>query len=138
MINSKLKVGIYCRTGNNDTLTIKQQEEKLKDFCKNNDYEVFKIYSDNGFSAIDENRPSYNLMLEDLRRKKFDMIITFNLERIHRSILNLEEFIRMLKENNCKFKSINESIDLNSPSGIFLAKVLTIFKENERKLITNE
>ena len=100
-MNKNIKVGIYCRVGNKDQLAIKNQKEKLKEYCKVNDYEIYKIYEDNGYSATDSNRPGYNAMLTDLKESKFNTIMVFSIDRLTRSAIEMEQILKLLEDYNC-------------------------------------
>ncbi len=109
MDNEKLKVVIYCRVGT-ESQTLDSQEEQLTLYYKKKGYELYKKYIDNGYS-VNENRPAYNLMLEDLKRKHFNMILVYNLNRLERSFYDMLNFMELLNENDCKLKVLNNPTD---------------------------
>ena len=45
-------VAIYCRVARMDDYAIKNQESMLLDYAKQHDYEIAKVYTDNGFSCL--------------------------------------------------------------------------------------
>ena len=70
------KVAIYCRVASKNRIEIKKQKEILKNYCNENNYEIYKIYIDNGYSGLDDNRPNYNKLLNILYR--YHIIIFIN------------------------------------------------------------
>lgn len=126
MQEKKLKVAIYCRTATKDNSKIEEQENRLKTACEVFNYEIFEVYKDDGFSGRDSNRPAYKLMLNDLKNKKFNAIITFSIDRITRDISELEEFLKLMHKYNCNFKSIKDTFDLDTPQGKLFARMITI------------
>ena len=80
MAKEKFKVAIYCRIGNYDESCIDRQETLIQRYCKEKGYEIYKSYVDNGYSAINNKRPDYNLMLEDMKAKKFNLICTMDIK----------------------------------------------------------
>ena len=69
--------GIYIRVSTEDQaregFSLGEQEEKLKQYCKYKEFEIFKIYKDAGISAKDmENRPAFKEMLEDMKSGKIN------------------------------------------------------------------
>jgi len=82
--------------------------------CAFKEYEVFKVYEDAGISAKDmENRPAFQEMLVDMRKGKINHIVAYKLDRVTRSVRDLEEFISELVKHNtylvCDRDDINTS-----------------------------
>ena len=50
-------------------------------------------------------------MLEDLKRKHFNMILVYNLNRLERSFYDMLNFMELLNENDCKLKVLNNPTD---------------------------
>ena len=55
-MNEEKKIaGIYKRVSSDEQaikgLSLPEQEEKLREFCKFKDYEIYKVYEDAGISA---------------------------------------------------------------------------------------
>ena len=79
-----------------------EQEEKLKQLCKYKEYEIFKVYKDAGISAKDmEHRPAFQQMLTDMRAGKINYIVAYKLDRVTRSVRDLEVLISDLEKHNC-------------------------------------
>lgn len=135
MKEKKLKVAIYCRVGRKEQLPVDMQESKIQNYCKQQGYEVFKTYVDNGFSANDKTRPSYNLMLEDLKQNQFDMIMTSDISRLNRTTIDLEEFINLIRKYNCNLKILNGNIDTSTATGNLFVKMLRVFNYQIKKRV---
>lgn len=138
MQEKKLKVAIYCRVGTEEQLETNKQESEIQKYCKQQGYEIFRSYKDNGYSANDRTRPGYNLMLEDLKQKRFDMIITSDISRLCRSTSNLERFLNLIEKYNCNLTILNEKIDTSTAVGKLFIRTLTIFNNELRRILTNE
>ena len=79
-----------------------EQKEKLLQLCKFKEYEVFKVYEDAGISAKDmEHRPAFQEMLADMRAGKINYIVAYKLDRVTRSVRDLEVLISDLEKHNC-------------------------------------
>lgn len=109
------------------------QERIIQNYCKQQGYEVFKSYIDYGFSGNDKTRPSYNLMLEDLKQKRFDMIIVKDVSRLHRTTSDLEDFISLIKKYNCNLTLLNENIDTSTATGKLFVRMLEVFNNPLKK-----
>lgn len=79
-----------------------EQQEKLEALCKYKGFEVFKVYKDAGISAKDmEHRPEFQQMLQDMKDKKINYIVAYKLDRVTRSVRDLEVLITELEKHHC-------------------------------------
>ena len=97
--------GIYIRVSTEDQaregFSLGEQEEKLRQLCNYKEYEVYKVYCDAGISAKDmEHRPKFQEMLKDMRDEKINYIVAYKLDRVTRSVRDLEELIAQLEKYN--------------------------------------
>ena len=100
---------VYIRVSTEDQaregFSLGEQKEKLLQLCAFKGYEVFKVYEDAGISAKDmEHRPAFQEMLQDMRDGKINYIVAYKLDRVTRSVRDLEELsliqllLQLLKE----------------------------------------
>ena len=74
----------------------------MKQLCEYKEYKVFKVYKDAGISAKDmEHRPAFQQMLADMRAGKINYIVAYKLDRVTRSVRDLEVLISDLEKHNC-------------------------------------
>lgn len=104
-MNEERKVaGIYIRVSTEDQaregFSLGEQQEKLEQLCKYKDFKVYKVYKDAGISAKDMHRPAFQKMLEDMRAGKINYIVAYKLDRVTRSVKDLEVLISDLKNNS--------------------------------------
>ena len=124
VMNEERKVaGIYIRVSTEDQaregFSLGEQEEKLKQLCEYKDYKIYKVYKDAGISAKDmEHRPAFQQMLEDMRAGKINYIIAYKLDRVTRSVRDLE----VLAEWNNKSKEEKQEFILKFLESITVDK----------------
>ena len=80
-MNREKIIAIYTRVSTleqaEEGYSIDEQERLLMDYCRRNNYEVYKCYSDRGISGKDiKHRPALKELLKDAEDKKFDMVIS--------------------------------------------------------------
>lgn len=118
MNREKKIAGIYIRVSTEDQaregFSLGEQKEKLLQLCKFKEYEVFKVYQDAGISAKNmEDRPAFQEMLEDMKKGKINYIVAYKLDRVTRSVRDLEELISQLERYNtylvCDRDDVNTS-----------------------------
>jgi len=130
-----MKSAIYCRVSTRDQTTL-NQELSLKEYCIRNDYQIFKIYKDEGVSGSKTSRPALDLMLQDMRQKLFDAIVVWKLDRLGRSTQHLLQILQELKNKNVRLICTDMNIDTFTAQGKFFFTVVGAFAELEREMIT--
>ena len=94
------KCVIYVRTANESINSVEEQESFLRKYANDNDIEVVKVFSDNGYSGRDFNRPSFTEMLNYINKEDVDCILVRDLTRITRNLFDISEFINYLRSKN--------------------------------------
>ena len=140
MNENKKIVAIYTRVSTTDQVreghSLEEQENRLKKLCEANGYIIYDIYSDKGISGKStENRPQYQKMIADMKKKKFNLILAFKLDRISRTIVDFEEFFNEIKKHNCEIELLYEKIDTSIATGMLFARLLAMFAQFEREII---
>lgn len=103
----------------------------MKQLCEFKNYEIFKVYREEGVSAKNTNRPKFQEMIEDVKQGKINKIIIFKLDRLTRSIQDLENICKFLDKYNCGLESISEEINTSSANGKFFVRMITILAQLE-------
>lgn len=135
----KHKVAIYIRVSTKKQVeegySLDAQKERLEKLSETNGYIIYKIYADEGKSGKDTNRPAFQEMMKDMRNREFDKILVMKLDRISRSVIDLELMIKEMQEYNVDFESASEKIDTSSSFGMMFIRLLAIFAQFERERI---
>ena len=135
MQEKKVIAGLYPRVSTEDQSrfghSLDEQECKLKQLCEFKGYEIYKIYREEGVSAKNTNRPKFQEMIEDMKNGKINKIIVYKLDRLTRSIQDLEVICSMLEEYNCELESVAEEINTGNANGKFFIRMLTILAQLE-------
>lgn len=90
--------------------SLRKQEERLREFCKFKRYEIFKVYKDAGISAKNDKRPAYQEMLEDIRYKNINVIVAFKLDRLTRSVYDIEKLMKIVNDLDCDIDCLGSKI----------------------------
>ena len=128
-------VGLYPRVSTEDQSryghSLDEQEECLKKLCDFKGYEIYKIYREEGVSAKSMNRPKFQEMIEDMKNGKINKIIVYKLDRLTRSIQDLESICKMIEEYDCSLESVSEEINTDTATGKFFIRMTTILAQLE-------
>ena len=136
MDNEKKIAGLYIRVSTEDQaregFSLPEQEKRLRAMCEYKGYEIYKLYKDAGISAKTGNtRPAFEELLQDIRNKKCNTIVVLKLDRLTRSVFDLEGIMNFLEENNAYLDCANEEINTTNSSGKMVARLLTTVSQNE-------
>lgn len=135
MDDKKFVVGLYPRVSTEDQFrnghSLDEQKERMLKLCDYKNYEVYKVYEDAGISAKNMNRPAFQEMIQDIKDGKINKIIVYKLDRLTRSIKDLEEICTSLEDNNCSLESMCEDINTSTANGKFFIRMLTILAQLE-------
>ena len=109
------KVAIYCRVSTDEqarnregSITSQVQRLNMKVEEKNKIEggkwgQVVNIYQDAAYSGKNTDRPEFQRMLSDVRRKKVDTILVTELSRLSRSVTDFLNFIKDLEDQGLRF-----------------------------------
>ncbi len=126
-------VACYCRVSTDEQakfgFSIQAQKDALEKYCKENKYK-FEFYIDEGISASSMKRPALQEMLKKVN--VFDMILFTKLDRLSRNVLDANTINKMLIDNNCTMKAIDEDdIDTSTADGTFIFNLKVSLAQRE-------
>jgi len=81
------RAAIYVRVSTTDQ-QVGLQESELRQFAEQRGWE-YQIFTDRGRSVAKVSRPALDDLLQRLRRKKFDVLAIWSLDRLARSLRQL-------------------------------------------------
>jgi len=126
-----MKYAIYCRTSTTDQHPENQQIQ-LEEYAKrmNWDFEIFLEQQ-----STCKTRPIKELVLNKLRRKEFDGLLIWKLDRWGRSLQELVGNLQELTDKGIKVISLQDNVDYTTSSGQLFANMLCCFAEYEKNII---
>ena len=141
MNNERKIAAVYIRVSTEDQaregFSLGEQKEKLLQLCAFKGYEVFKVYEDAGISAKDmEHRPAFQEMLQDMRNGKINYIVAYKLDRVTRSVRDLEELILELEKYNCYLVCDRDDVNTSTANGRFFVRMLTVLSQLEIEIVS--
>jgi DNA invertase Pin-like site-specific DNA recombinase len=116
-------------------VSLENQEQKIRDYCKLKDFEILEIIQDAGISAKNLRRPGAQRVIEMARNKMVDAVVVYKLDRMFRSTVDALETTKQFDKWNVSFHSIEETIDTKSAMGKFFFTLTAALAEMEREII---
>lgn len=131
-----MKVAIYCRVSSEEQ-SIEKQEALCREYCQRENYEIFAVYKDDGFSGMKTSRPAFDQMLIDMRARKFNCIMVTKLDRIGRSLQHILSLVEEFTKKGINFVTVTQSINFRDPvMGKLTLSIFGAFAEFERNIIS--
>ena len=122
---------IYVRVSKRDMCPANQLDQ-LEQYARGKSWQ-YTIFSES--ESTRKTRPIKQAVLARLRKREFEGVLVWKLDRWARSlaelILELDEF----QAKNIKFVSLTENIDRTTASGRLMVQIMGAFAEFERDLI---
>jgi site-specific DNA recombinase len=119
------------------SLGVQRQVEDCRKLAADRGWPVGAEYVDNDVSAFSgKPRREYARMLADLESGARDAVIVYNLDRLHRRPVELEEFVALCERVGVsQVATVTADIDLGNDDGLFMARIFAAFaaKESGRK-----
>jgi site-specific DNA recombinase len=93
-------------------------------------------YDDHGFSGGTLDRPAFERLVADLSAGKVDLVATYKIDRISRSLPDFTRFMTMLEKRGVGFVSTTQSFDTRTSMGRLTLNILASFSQFEREVIS--
>lgn len=120
-----MKAVIYARysSASQREESIEGQVKECTAYAERNGYMVIGTYADRAVSGTTDNRPEFQRMIKDSKRKQFDLVIVWKLDRFARNRYVSAKYKSQLKQNGVRVVSANETIS-EGADGILLESML--------------
>jgi DNA invertase Pin-like site-specific DNA recombinase len=129
------RIAIYARVSTSSGQSVDMQLLDLRELAKRRDFELVGEYCDEGVSGSQESRPALDALLRDARRRKFDAVLVWKLDRLGRSLVHLVRLLQDLRALGVELISFSEGLDFTTTTGKLLYQVISAFAEFERDCI---
>lgn len=128
-----MRAAIYARVSTFDQEPENQLAE-LHRFASARGWDVVD-YVDRGVSGAKDRRPALDEFLVSAKRRKFDVLLVWRLDRLGRNLRHLVMLIEELQALGVQFVSLAEGIDATTPAGKLQMHILAAIAEFERARI---
>ena len=127
------RAAIYARVSTLEQTTVNQITE-LRRYIETRGWSA-QEYVDKGVSGSTDSRPSLDRLLRDAKRRRFDVLVCWRLDRLGRNLKHLILFLEELSALGVAFVSLAEGIDATTPAGRLQMHILGAIAEFERARI---
>ncbi|MHB0911816.1 MAG: recombinase family protein [Armatimonadota bacterium] len=143
-IKRTLRCGVYCRKSTEDGLdqeynSLDAQREACEAYITSQRHEGWTalpdVYSDGGFTGANTDRPALQRLISDIRAGKVDVVVTYKVDRLSRSLLDFARLMELFDEYDVSFVSVTQNFATNTSIGRLTLNILMSFGQFEREII---
>jgi len=136
MAKKQLKVALYARVSTGSQSTDNQMME-LRDAAERLGWIVTSEFVDHGISGAKgrKDRPQLDAMLKGVARKEFDVVASWSVDRLGRSLLDLIGLLQELHSTGVELYLHKQAINTITPAGKAMFQMMGVFAEFEREMI---
>lgn len=128
-----MRAALYARVS-----TLHQEPEnqllELRTYASHRGWQV-REYIDHGVSGARESRPALDALVRDAKRRRFDVLVVWRLDRLGRNFRHLVVLLDELQALGVAFVTLGEGIDTSTPAGRLKLHVLSALAEFEQARI---
>lgn len=128
------RVAIYERISTVDQ-SVDMQDADLKRYCEQRGLETYRVYCDQGISGAKDRRPALDQLMDDARKRRFDVVLVWRFDGFARSTKHLITALEEFRHCGIEFISYQENIDTSSPMGKAMFTIVAAVAELERGII---
>src|SRR6478609_9270014 len=130
------RIALYLRVSTSKQDTDNQRRE-LKAVAARSGWEIVKVFQDNGISGAKgrDERPGLDAMLKAVNAREFDLVATWSVDRLGRSLTDLLSILQHLKDKGVDLFLHQQGLDTSTTAGKAMFQMLGVFAEFERGII---
>lgn len=123
--SSRMSVVLYARVSTErqaaKDLSIPDQLNRMRAYCKAKDYIVLDEYVDEGRTATDDHRPAFQAMIQNVLHgeEEIHAVVVHSFSRAFRNVTDLALYLRDLRKQGTRLVSVTQDVD-DSPLGRFV------------------
>ncbi len=108
---------IYCRISKDDeqvgeSVSIQTQKMMLEKYCHEQGFPIYNVYTDDGYSGLNFNRPEFNRLLTDIDHGRINLVITKDLSRLGRDYIQTGYYTDIyFSKKKVRYIAVNDGVD---------------------------
>jgi len=111
------------------------QLNELRQFVDRSGWNIHEEYIDQNFSGGNTKRPAFTAMMDAARKRKFDLLLVWKLDRLSRSLKDLIVTLDDLRAFGIDFVSYDNNLDTSTPTGKLVFQIVGAVAEFEKEII---
>jgi putative DNA-invertase from lambdoid prophage Rac len=130
-----MKIALYARVSTADQ-NCQMQLRELREYAAARKWTIYAEYVDTGWSGAKASRPELNRLMADVRKRRFDAVCVWKLDRWGRSVADSIKSIQELTSLGVRFVAVTQNLDTeeSNPMARFFLHIMMAFSELEREI----
>jgi site-specific DNA recombinase len=137
------RCAVYTRKSSEEGLeqafnSLHAQREACEAYIKSQRHEGWSLiptaYDDGGWSGGNLDRPALQVLLEDIRAGKVDVVVVYKIDRLTRSLFDFAKIVEIFDAQNVSFVSVTQAFNTTTSMGRLTLNVLLSFAQFEREV----
>ena len=131
-----LRTALYARVST-DRQSTENQLRELRQAAERLGWEVAGEFVDRGISGAKgrKDRPQLDALLKGVARKDFDVVASWSVDRLGRSLIDLVNMLQELHSTGVDLYLHQQGVNTTTPAGKALFGMMGVFAEFERGMI---
>jgi len=107
------------------------QEADVRRFVEYKTWELVELYREEGVSGYKKDRPELDRLLADAKMGKFDVVVFPSIDRVGRSVRDVLDIDKKLRDAGVDIVFVRESVDTSTPTGAFFETIMASIAQLE-------
>ena len=137
--NKVINAGLYIRVSTErqakEGYSVSAQKQNLSQFAKQQQWNIFDIYADEGISGKNiQDRPEVKRLIKDIRSKNIDVVVLYKFDRLTRDARDTEDVIELIKQCGIQVFTLGGgTVDVTTATGRFAIRINGAVAQLERE-----
>ncbi len=140
-----VRVAVYCRVSTDERLdmefnSLDAQRAAVEAFIESQRGQGWQAlperYDDGGYTGANTDRPAFQRLMADIEAGEIDVVATYKLDRLSRSLLDFMKTMEIFQRRGVTFVSVTQQFNTTTSVGRFTLNLLASFAEFERETIS--
>jgi len=130
-----MRIASYMRCSTDDKQTVASQRAEIEAYLERRSPTRVRWFEDLGHSGGKLDRPAFQRMMADIRRRRFDILVCYRLDRISRSLFDAVAVLDELRRHDVRLVTLADGISFDGPYGSLMYALVAGLAELEREAI---
>ncbi len=129
-----IRIACYLRCSL-DKQTVESQRAEIEAYLQRRSPTRVRWFEDLGHSGARIDRPAFLRLMADIRRRRFDILVCYRLDRISRSLFDAVAVLDELRRHDVRLVTLADGISFDGPYGSLMYALVAGLAELEREAI---
>lgn len=130
-----MRLACYLRCSTSDKQSVASQKAEIEAYLEKRSPTSVRWFEDTGYSGGKIDRPAFKRLMADIRRRRFDILVCYRLDRISRSLFDAVHVLDQLRQHDVRLVTLADGISFDGPYGSLMFALVSGLAELEREAI---